>query len=81
MRLLWLGNSPDLNAIEPCWWWMKNRSTAQGAPTSRIEIIKAWKKAWKDLSQEQIQDLSQEQIQDLHGEDTSDRLARRRKVS
>jgi transposase len=22
-RLLWPGNSPDLNAIEPCWWYIK----------------------------------------------------------
>ncbi len=25
-RLLWPGNSPDLNMIEPCWFWMKKVS-------------------------------------------------------
>jgi len=54
-RLLWPGNSPDLNPIEPCWWWMKRRTTAQGAPTSGLAMTTAWKKAWNDLPQEQIQ--------------------------
>jgi hypothetical protein len=54
-RLLWPGNSPDLNAIEPCWWWMKRRTTARGAPQSRKEMEEAWLNAWKDLSQDQIQ--------------------------
>src|SRR6266516_1580934 len=31
-RLIWPGNSPDLNAIEPCWPWMKKTTTARGAP-------------------------------------------------
>jgi transposase len=55
-RLLWPGNSPDLNAIEPCWWWMKKRTTARGAPTAGRVMTTAWKKAWEDLPQEQIQE-------------------------
>ena len=27
MRLLWLPDSPDLNMIEPCWFWMKRQTT------------------------------------------------------
>ena len=54
-RLLWPGNSPDLNAIEPAWFWLKRRTTALGAPTNRTDIEKAWYQAWKDLPQEQIQ--------------------------
>lgn len=30
LRLLWCGNSPDLNMIEPCWWWMKRWITRRG---------------------------------------------------
>lgn len=29
-RLLWLGKSPDLNAIEPMWFWMKKETKKQG---------------------------------------------------
>jgi hypothetical protein len=32
-QLLWPGNSPDLNMIEPCWMWMKRETTKQGAPS------------------------------------------------
>jgi hypothetical protein len=54
-RLLWPGNSPDLNAIEPAWFWIKRRTTAQGAPTTKAEMEKRWLRAWKDLPQETIQ--------------------------
>jgi hypothetical protein len=40
-RLLWPGNLPDLNAIEPCWPWMKKTTTARGAPTTRVVMEKA----------------------------------------
>jgi hypothetical protein len=54
-RLLWPGSSPDLNAIEPAWFWLKRRTTAQGAPQNRKIMKKAWIQAWQDLPQEQIQ--------------------------
>jgi hypothetical protein len=54
-RLLWPGNSPDLNMIEPCWMWMKMETTKRGAPSVRKEAVKAWTKCWKNLSQERIQ--------------------------
>jgi len=53
--LLWCGNSPDLNAIEPCWPWMKRQTTKKGAPKSRAEAIRAWEKCWEELPQEKIQ--------------------------
>ena len=37
LRFLWPGNSPDLNMIEPCWPWMKRRTTLLRAPRSRRE--------------------------------------------
>lgn len=54
-RLLWPGNSPDLNAIEPCWPWMKRYTTKKGAPKSRTEAVKVWGQAQNDLPQERIQ--------------------------
>jgi hypothetical protein len=55
LRLLWPGNSPDLNMIEPCWMWMKMETTKRGAPSVRKAAVTAWKKCWKDMSQERIQ--------------------------
>ena len=54
-RLLWCGNSPDLNAIEPCWFWMKRKPTRKGAPKSRAEAIRVWLSCWRDLPQKVIQ--------------------------
>lgn len=54
-RLLWCSNSPDLNAIEPAWLWMKRVTTKKGAPKSRSEAIRKWEAAWNDLPQEKIQ--------------------------
>jgi hypothetical protein len=54
-RLLWCGNSPDLNAIEPAWPYLKRETTKKGAPRSRAEAIRKWEAAWKELPQEKIQ--------------------------
>jgi len=54
-RLLWPGNSPDLNMIEPCWYWMKRKTTVRGAPRTTKKMRAAWLKAWNDLPQRQIQ--------------------------
>jgi len=40
-KLLWSGNSPDLNAIEPCWFWMKRETTKKGPITSEKELKEA----------------------------------------
>ncbi|KAL3704224.1 hypothetical protein TMatcc_009915 [Talaromyces marneffei ATCC 18224] len=54
-RLPWPGNSPDLNAIEPTWFWLKKRTTLQGAPGDRKTAVEAWEKAWERLPQHHIQ--------------------------
>jgi Transposase/DDE superfamily endonuclease len=54
-RLLWPGNSPDLNAIEPTWFWMKRETTKKGAITSNEQLKEAWIKCWNDMPQELIQ--------------------------
>lgn len=55
MKLLWPGNSPDLNAIEPCWFWMKRKTTEKGAITSEKALKAAWVKCWEELPQDNIQ--------------------------
>ncbi|EDN03565.1 predicted protein [Histoplasma mississippiense (nom. inval.)] len=54
-QLLWCGNSPDLNAIEAAWPWMKRRTMKKGAPKNHTEAVRVWEQAWKDLPQEKIQ--------------------------
>jgi transposase len=54
-RLLWPGNSPDLNAIEPCWNWLKRKTTRSGAPRYRILMEFKWREAWIGLEQKRIQ--------------------------
>ena len=54
-RLLWPGNSPDLNAIEPAWFWMKRETTKKGAITSNEKLKAAWIKCWNEMPQELIQ--------------------------
>ena len=56
LRLIWCGNSPDLNPIEACWWWMKRRCTRKGCPRTRTILTKVWERTWKDeLDQKRIQ--------------------------
>ena len=54
-RLLWPGNSPDLNVIEPCWYWMKRETTKKGPITSKEALKASWLKLWKEMPQEKIQ--------------------------
>ena len=54
-QLLWPSNSPDLNAIKPCWPFIKWTTTKYDAPTTKDEMKKAWLKAWRDLDQSCIQ--------------------------
>lgn len=53
--MLWPANSPDLNMIEPCWPWLKKRTTLRGAPADKKTAKASWLKAWDDLPQHQIQ--------------------------
>ncbi len=55
LRLLWPGNSPDLNMIKPCQMWIKRRTTKRGAPSIRRTAETVQKKCQKDLPQKQIQ--------------------------
>jgi hypothetical protein len=53
--MFWCGNSPDHNAIEPCWFWMKQKTKKKGAPTSRVEAIFRCGHCWtEELDQERI---------------------------
>ena len=55
LKLTWCGNSPDINAIEPAWPWMKRTTTKRGAPRTMKLASKVWMKAWEDLPQCMIQ--------------------------
>jgi transposase len=54
LRLLWPGNSPDLNAIEPTWMYMKRDTTKKGPPTQRKVAEKLWTECWKHMPQSRI---------------------------
>ena len=54
LRLLWPGNSPDLNMIEQCWPWMKRQTTRKGAPRNSITAIKAWTRCWTKTLKQKI---------------------------
>ena len=54
-RMLWPPNSPDLNAIEPPWMWIKRETTKHGAATSKTQMKEDWQDCWDDMSQERIQ--------------------------
>lgn len=56
LRLMWCGNSPDLNPIECCWWWMKRQTTRKGCLRTKIILTKVWKRTWlEELDQKRIQ--------------------------
>jgi transposase len=54
-RLLWPGNSPDLNMIEPCWWWMKRQTSLHKDYDKKPQLRDIWLKTWKELDQPRIQ--------------------------
>ena len=54
-RLIWPGNSPDLNAIEPCWFYMKKDTTVKGAFGLKKAGIAKWEACWLDVPQFEIQ--------------------------
>ena len=41
-QIVWCGNSPDLNAIEPCWAWMKWDTTKKGPLELNMVVKKLW---------------------------------------
>ena len=56
MKLLWPANLPDLNAIEPCWFWMKRQTTRKGVASGVEQMRKDWINCWKRLPQSKIQE-------------------------
>jgi hypothetical protein len=55
VRMLWPANSPDLNMIEPYWFYMKVETTKKGAIYSDTELRAVWVKCWEELPQWRIQ--------------------------
>ena len=56
MKMLWPANSPDLNAIEPCWFWIKRQTTKGGVVSSEKQLKKDQLKYQENLLQEKIQE-------------------------
>ena len=54
-RMIWCGNSPDLNAIEPAWAYLKRETTKKGAPKNRSDATAAWTRAWNQMPQAKCQ--------------------------
>jgi hypothetical protein len=42
--------------IEPCWFWMKRRTTRKGPPTNGSVAKLLWERTWDELPQEKIQE-------------------------
>ena len=55
-RMISCGNSPDLNATEPAWPYLKRATTAKGAPRTKETAARRWREAWKDLPQPKIRE-------------------------
>lgn len=47
LKLLWPGNSPDLNMIEPCWPWMKRQTSQHRDFEQRGKLPKIWEDCWR----------------------------------
>jgi transposase len=56
IKMLWPANSPDLNAIEKAWFYMKRETTKRGPTTDRKKLRVRWEKCWEDLPQSKIQE-------------------------
>jgi transposase len=56
MKMLWPGNSPDLNAIERAWFYMKKETTKRGPTSNRKKLRVRWEKCWEDIPQKKIQE-------------------------
>jgi transposase len=55
VKLLWPPNSPDANAIEQAWPWLRRHITKDFPPSTTKEECEAqWRKEWEKLSIEQI---------------------------
>ena len=53
-QLMWPGNLPNLNAIEPAWPYLKQMTTRYGPPTSFAKASSRWLTVWESLEQSQI---------------------------
>ena len=50
-QLIWCANSSDLNAIKPCWIWLKWKTIRHGLCHIKKNAEEKWTKAWFHLSQ------------------------------
>lgn len=55
IKLIWPSNSPDINAIEFAWAWMKKETSERGIATSNKQLKEDWEECWANLPQSLIQ--------------------------
>ena len=58
-KLLWPGNSPGLNAIEPIWGYLKRKSADRGPEKTREALERRWRGEWRAVPQPMWQRLVQ----------------------
>jgi transposase len=56
MKIIWPSNSPDLNAIERAWFYLKKETTKRGPISNRKKLRARWEKYWADIPQRKIQE-------------------------
>jgi hypothetical protein len=54
-RLIWPGNSPDINAIEPSWPWMKRNTQKNGVLKNKKIAEEVWPRYWQAMPQTVLQ--------------------------
>jgi ubiquitin-protein ligase len=44
MKMLWPGNSPNLNVIKKAWFWMKKETIKRGPTSDKKKLRVRWEK-------------------------------------
>ena len=56
MKIIWPGNSPDVNTVKPTWFYIKRETTKKGPTSNRKKLRVRWEECWEDLPQRKIQE-------------------------
>jgi hypothetical protein len=56
IKMIWPSNSPDINAIEPTWFYIKKETTKKGAISCKKKLRVRWERCWEEMPQKIIQE-------------------------